>query len=144
MHRLRELNDCSDLTIQPWLYLNPVRLLNGDVRFRDLRDIRLRKLSNRRMMQYLLRSRCSLDIQFKHQSGITTRAIEALPAKTKILTNNENIKLYDFYRPENIMIIDPSRPKIDKAWLREPFADVDEDILRRYSITAWVEEVFDV
>jgi len=43
-----------------------------------------------------------------------------------------------------VMIIDTAHPVIDKEWLCEPFAAVDEAIVRRYSIQSWVDDVFDV
>ena len=44
-------------------------------------------------------SRCVLDSAQAGQLGLTIRVLEALGAKKKLITTNEDVVNYDFYRP---------------------------------------------
>ena len=51
-------------------------------------------------------SRCVLDSAQEGQMGLTIRVLEALGAKKKLITTNEDIVNYDFYNEENIYVYD--------------------------------------
>ncbi len=88
-------------------------------------------------------TRCGIDINHPKQTGLTMRTIEMLGLKRKLLTTNNNVRNYDFYRPQNQIVIDRKDVKISREMLVEEFQPVSEEILRRYSINYWVDEVFD-
>ena len=99
-------------------------------------------MSYPRMVQYIKQSRCSVDIPFEGQQGLTTRSFESIPFRTKIVTTNKNIRFYDFYSPENVQIIDSQNPIVDLDWLRTPFKSVDAELIMRYSLDSWISDVF--
>jgi hypothetical protein len=92
--------------------------------------------------ELLGKSCASLDIQHPTQTGLTMRTIEVLGSKRKLITTNKEIKKYDFYRPENIFVIDREFPDFDFEFLKQPYSDLPNDIYEKYSLKGWVNEVF--
>lgn len=86
--------------------------------------------------------RASLDIQHPVQTGLTLRPIEMLGARRKLITTNKNIKNYDFYDENNILIIDRNSPVIDKEFLYTPYNPVKSYIYSKYSLQSWVYDIF--
>lgn len=87
-------------------------------------------------------SKAILEIQHPRQKTITTRSIEALGTKTKVITTVQNIKNYDFYNEDNYFIISRDNLNISKEWLDKPYKNIDEKIIKYYSLKAWVGEIF--
>lgn len=79
-----------------------------------------------------------IDIVKDGQVGLTMRAVEALVAGKKIITNNKNIKNEPFYNARNIMIINEdvniNSVEID-CFLNKPVVDVDNSVLNKYSVS---------
>lgn len=101
-----------------------------------------KSLSTSEVAEILDKSKCVLDIQHPKQNGLTMRTIETLGARRKLITTNQDIKNYDFYDEKNIHIIDRSNPIIPDAFLIGEYQQVDDSIYEKYSITAWIQEVF--
>ncbi len=100
-----------------------------------------KRLSQEESTEVLLKSKATLDIQHASQKGLTIRTIESLAAHTKLITSNPEVKYYDFYRENNVIMIDRENPVIDKAVLETPWEEIDEAIVEKYSLTAWVKDV---
>jgi hypothetical protein len=105
--------------------------------------IKYNTLSLKKNAELTLKSRILIDIQHPTQSGLTMRTIEALAAKCKLITTNSDIKKYDFYDANNILIIDRDRPIIDSKFLYTPYKNVPEDIVEKYSLTNWIKTMLD-
>ena len=101
-------------------------------------------LSNKDILHIIEQSRIVIDIQHPKQTGLTMRTIEMLGAKRKLITTNADVKLYDFYRPENISVIDRKSPKLDEVFLKSNYVSIDEGIYRKYSIDNWLDNVFGI
>ncbi|MCQ0983654.1 hypothetical protein EEJ34_09380 [Vibrio cholerae] len=54
----------------------------------------------------LMRSDFVIEVCAHNATGLTLRALEAVHYKKKLVTNNHDIKSYEFYNPNNIIIID--------------------------------------
>lgn len=85
-----------------------------------------------------------LDIQHPKQTGLTMRTIEMLGMNKKLITTNTDIKKYDFYNPNNIMVIDRKNVMIDHDFLATPYQKIDEKIYSKYSLEYWIYEVLDI
>ncbi|MGL5982039.1 MAG: hypothetical protein ACRCZR_01835 [Cetobacterium sp.] len=95
------------------------------------------------VMNIFSNSKAILEIQHPRQKTITTRSIEALGTKTKVITTVQNIKKYDFYNEDNYLIINRENLEFSKEWLNKPYKDIDDDILKYYSLKTWVGEIFE-
>lgn len=83
-----------------------------------------------------------LDINQKGQSALTMRVMEALYLSKKLITNNRRILTYDFYCPENILILPekgiPSPEELHN-FLNTPFRPYPAEILYNYSYGHWLD-----
>ena len=85
------------------------------------------------------------DIEHPLQRGLTIRSIEALGAGKKLITTNKSIVEEDFYNPKNIYILDrESLLEIPLSFFDSPFQPIAEDIYYKYSISGWIDEIFQV
>ena len=101
-------------------------------------DVRDSKSFNLPYLEYLQRSlsaQCLIDIVQPGQVGLTLSPLEALVYKRKLLTNNPAVLQQNFYRPENILLIDESinLEKIDR-FMQMPYIDVEDSIKELHSV----------
>ena len=94
--------------------------------------------------KYIQEASILLDIQKEEQEGLTFRVFEVLQFKKKMITTNSDIKNYDFYHPDNILIIDKKNPVINEDFLQTPYKILPDSIIDKYRRKAWIELVFEV
>lgn len=83
-----------------------------------------------------------VDLPHPLQTGLTMRAIEALGAGKKLVTTAREIVKYDFYNPQNILLIDAEHPHIDLDFISRPPAPADAAITGRYTLNTWILDIF--
>lgn len=88
------------------------------------------------------KSKACIELPSLHQTAPTTRAIECLGTKTKIITTCTQIQDYDFYNPNNILIVNRNTINIDMDWLNSPYQELKEKIVSHYSLDAWFNKIF--
>ncbi|MFH7015099.1 hypothetical protein [Flavobacterium sp. FlaQc-47] len=91
--------------------------------------------------QYISRSKVLLDINRACQIGLTFRVFESLGLEKKLITTNSDIKNYDFYNPNNILVIDEKNPVIDADFFANEYEKIPEIILNKYTLEGWVNNV---
>jgi hypothetical protein len=90
---------------------------------------------------YIHKSQVLLDINRKGQKGLTFRVFESLGLEKKLITTNSDIKNYDFYNPNNILIIDENKPNIPLEFFDNEYVKIPKEILKKYTIEGWVNQV---
>ncbi len=111
---------------------------NKEFRKKRIGDFKYKKLTSQEIRDIILNSKAVIDIQHPDNTGLTMRTIETLGMNRKIMTANDNIKLYDFYNDNNIMIIDRKNPKLTNEFFQTEHMDLDEKIYRKYSLANWI------
>jgi len=106
-------------------------------------DIRFVALDRKAVIKKLTQSRVVLDVQHPRQQGLTMRTIETLGANRKLITTNMHVKEYDFYNPDNILVIDRKNPMLDQAFLSKSFKPYTQELLNYYSLEGWIKSIFD-
>jgi hypothetical protein len=91
------------------------------------------------VMRIQSRSKCVVDIGYRNRAGITFQCFPVIAKAQKLITTNNYIAREDFYRPENIFIIDEKNPQIDIEFLQKPSVSVDIDYLR---LDNWLKTIF--
>ena len=95
------------------------------------------------VIQSVAESRAVLDITKDRQSGITLRPMEAMMLDKKLVTNNPNVKKYDFYNPENIFILQERDIEELPIFLRSAVVPVPNSIKNEYRFEEWSKEFFE-
>lgn len=119
------------------------KLQNKEMRNLSLKDVHLKPMSKSQLLDLYRQSRIIVDIQHPKQTGLTLRCMEAIGAKKKLITTNVNIKGYDFYNPNNILVVDRMDPKVDQDFLSSEYKELPESIYEKYSISSWVKTIFE-
>jgi hypothetical protein len=81
------------------------------------------------------KSNCLLDITTHH--NITFRTIESFFFNKKLISNNPDLVKYDFYHPNNILIVDVDNIGDDfaeklKDFFDKPFYVISDDVKKKY------------
>lgn len=130
------------------LYMNPIIYYKRKLFNREYENIKSQKIIFKRIPENLLALKlmqCDimLDICHESQTGLTMRAIEAFGAKRRLITNNTDIKNYDFYDKEHIFVYRDN----DEALIEFILTGIknypeDNKIYKKYSISGWIDEIF--
>lgn len=86
------------------------------------------------------KSRCIIEIVQNGQEGITLRPLEAISCCKKLLTNNKNIKQYDFYSPQNIFILGEDAFENIDQFINSPYLSLQPMINTKYDIANWLNQ----
>lgn len=89
----------------------------------------------------ILNSKVTLDITHPFQSGLTMRTIELIGAERKLVTTNEDILNYDFYNPNNILIINRDNPVLEKSFFETEYTAIPSEIRSNYAIENWLSRM---
>lgn len=87
------------------------------------------------------RTKTFLDIEHERQTGLTIRTFEAIGSRKKLITTNAAIKEFDFFRPENIRVIERHDPVIDQDFLHGPAKELPPALRHHYSVQGWVDDI---
>jgi hypothetical protein len=79
-----------------------------------------------------------IDICHPRQSGLTMRTIEALGSGKKLVTNNQNVRRYDFFCPENYFVVEGGDYSGLKEFLDVPYNAPSAEMIARYHIDSWL------
>lgn len=90
--------------------------------------------------EHISNSKVLLDINRNGQTGLTFRVFESLGLEKKLITTNSDIKNYDFYNPNNILIIDEKKPNIPLTFFKKEYEKISEEILKKYTVEGWIEK----
>lgn len=117
-----------------------------DPKFKNvkLKDVSFKGLSKQEVLDIIKKSFCVVDINHPKQTGLTMRTLEVLGARRKLITTNKDIMNYDFYHPNNILLIDRDKPVLDEKFLALPFVDLDDSIYNSYSLSSWVNTILTI
>lgn len=85
-----------------------------------------------------------LDLMRCGQTGLSFRVFEAMAMEKKIVTDNAEIKNYDFYNPNNILVLDKDLSNISKEFFQQPYEKIPEDIYHKYTLDHWTDKVFEL
>jgi len=104
-------------------------------------DFSFAKMSSRNISDVVKKSRVILDVQHPNQMGLTMRTIEMLGMNKKLITTNPEIKKYDFYNPNNILVVDRKNIQIPHTFFKSKYTALSDDIFEKYSIESWIKDI---
>lgn len=117
------------------------KLLNPAFHSARIQEFSFVPLPKAEVQEIFRRSRAVLDVEHPHQRGLTIRSLEALGARKKLVTTNAAVRDYDFFRPENIAVIDRNAPELPVDFLVRDYVPASDETYYRYSIAGWLDDV---
>ena len=116
-------------------YIKAIKSLNRSL-------VTIFEIDYKKVIQYIEKSRCILDIVKEGQTGYTMRVMEALFYEKKLITNNIRILDADFYKESNFFILGYDDLNALKKWMQIPFDKVGiEKFKKEYSVENWYKNL---
>lgn len=141
LRRLQSMAVSQELSFEVYLYTG-LRTFLRLILDRNARDVHVRALPYSQVLERYRRAAVIVDLPHARQSGLTMRAIETLGIGRKLLTTAQDVENYDFYSSSNIRVIHTDALELDRSFVREPAKPYAELVRRRYSLDAWIDDVF--
>lgn len=91
---------------------------------------------------YYQSTKAILDLMRTNQYGLSFRVFEAMALEKKIITDNPKIKQYDFYNPNNILVLNEDFSNLTKNFFEMPYERLPKEIYEKYTLENWVKKVF--
>lgn len=79
-------------------------------------------LDYQQYLEILAKSKAVMDIPFFKQTGPTTRFMDAAVSRTKVITTNPQIKLYEFFN-DNVCIVERDNPIVEDGFVEAPYSN---------------------
>ena len=117
------------------------KLLNRDFKGVKKKEIHFKMIPFEKLYKIYANSKCVVDVENPGQHGLTMRSIEIIGLKRKFITTNADIVNYDFYNPNNILVIDRKNPVVDMSFFEKPYEELPKEIYEKYSLKSWILEV---
>ncbi len=126
-------------------YYSPSRLLfllkklfTNELNGISLKDISFKSMTSEEVISVLAYAKVVIDIEHPNQNGLTMRTIEMVGMQKKLITTNRNVMDYDFYNPNNILVVDRENPHIDISFIHSEYHHIDDAVRERYSLSSWL------
>jgi len=136
------------IRIYSFLFINKLQYLYNKVFvkqfwFAKRNEFNFKQLKNEDIIEIIKKSNTVFDIPHEAQSGLTMRTIETLGARKKLITTNKQIKKYDFYDENNIMILNDDNFEEVINFLKQEYRDIPEHIYKQYNLSSWVRNIIE-
>lgn len=93
--------------------------------------------------KYTEKSRAVVDFKMDTHNGVAFRFFECLNQEQKFVSNNHNLRDYDFYHPDNIFITGFEDLTGLKEFLQKPYYKIDRKTVEKYGIKNWIRYALD-
>jgi len=60
----------------------------------------------------------------------------------KLITTNSDIVNYDFYNPQNILVVDEKNPTIPASFFETKYIPIPAAIFNKYTLEGWTDAIF--
>jgi len=98
------------------------------------------EMTYQKNLECTMNSQCLVDItNTDEQTGLSLRPLEALFFNKKLITNNQSIKNYPFYHPNNIFIWGEDKEEDLLSFMNMPLQPIPDKIKEKYEINYWIK-----
>jgi len=113
---------------------------------KELRKVELQKspLFIDDVLEGYAKSKVVLDLMREGQHGLSFRIFEAMAMEKKVITNNQSIKDYDFYDPQNILCLEEDLSNLDLSFFDTPYKKLSSTIYNKYTLNNWLNTIFNL
>lgn len=115
-------------------------LIMPSTRIDKKKDFYSRPIPYEDVIKLVTESKAILNITLPNQQGATLRDYESIYNEVKLITTNQSITSFDFYKKENVFIIGKNKWSSMGTFINSPFSTLDQSILKKYSLDEAVKE----
>lgn len=105
-------------------------------------EIAEKLLTYKEQEQMASEAKLLIDLKLSVHDGLSFRFFEAMKLNTKLITNNQSVKEYDFYSPKNILVTNEDGQMETASLLALMNSEIDSEkatIFKKYSFTNWLQ-----
>lgn len=117
------------------------KVLKKEFRDTKISGFSFEKMNAKDISDIVNKSKVILDIEHPKQTGLTMRTIEMIGMKKKTITTNGDIVNYDFYDPQNILIVSRDNPEISHEFFNSEYKPLEKDVYDKYYIESWINDI---
>jgi len=113
------------------VYLSTTRLFTVRKQIQSNEIVYNQKIEYKKVLDFIKKSRCLLDVIQKNSTGLTIKVCEAVVYSKKLISTNYNIKKENFYDSNRILIVDKNSSYDFKKFIGKeyiPYTDDDKKI----------------
>lgn len=107
-------------------------------------ELRRKRIEQEDLKILYTETKVVLDIVRDNQVGLSFRVFEAMAFEKKLITNNRNITHYNFYNPNNILVLENNTYTFDPAFFATEYQSLPSAIYQQYTIEHWVTTIFNL
>lgn len=137
LHQIAKILDHKNIPHYEFIILNPALPVNNPRILTTNKHLSLIEVEQKMKDAEIL-----IDLVRDHQTGLSFRVFEAMALHKKLITNNKTIETYDFYNPNNILILDDNFNDIPESFLKATYEDLPDEVYKKYTVDGWIEKVF--
>lgn len=143
--RIDEINKIADTLSDAGLKIYFILFYFKKLSFPNLVSV-TKYLSLQETKKLIASSKAMIDIQRTDQNGLSFRTFESLGYQKKLITTNIMVREYDFYHPNNMLVINSNKIDTDeiKDFLRLPYVEISQDILKKYNLKSFTKKIFKI
>lgn len=82
-----------------------------------------------------------LDLHNSIHDGLSFRIFESIGYDKKLITDNQLVRDYDFYNPNNIFVFENNTFQDFDPFIKSPYQQLDVVIKQKYSFTSWLQNI---
>ncbi|WON96912.1 MULTISPECIES: hypothetical protein [unclassified Sphingobacterium] len=107
-------------------------------------EFRKKPINNETILEEYKKSKVIIDLMREGQAGLSFRVFEAMALGKKIITDNQSIQTYDFYKPENFLIVNDDLSNISNQFFTLSYQRIPTSLYQKYSLNHWVDHIFGI
>lgn len=107
-------------------------------------EFRKKPLDVKVVLEEYKKSKVIIDLMREGQEGLSFRIFEAMAFEKKIITDNASIKTYDFYNPENFLVVNYDLSNIEDSFFSMSYQKISKNLYQKYALNHWVNHVFGI
>ena len=107
-------------------------------------EIRKERINQEDLGEFYNQTNVILDLVRDQQTGLSFRIFEAMAYQKKIITSNAAVRNYDFYNPNNILVLDENNLQIDAHFFTTTYQPIPDEIYQKYTLSHWVDTIFEL
>lgn len=90
-------------------------------------------------LHMISQTKAIMDIINENENSVTLRCMESIFLRKKLITNNKDIKNYDFYNKNNIFILGEDNIKDIQYFLKSDYIDIEKSIVQKFDYDTWIQ-----
>ncbi|SSY71080.1 glycosyltransferase [Alysiella crassa] len=95
-------------------------------------------------IKQMQKSHILIDFVIGEHKGLSFRVFESVGYRKKLITTNPDVALYDFYHPNNILILDGENFDLIDEFVQKPYYELPSEIYEKYNFANWIKYVLNI